>query len=90
MSRQRKQIKADTTDITEASIDALAKTIRDIPGDKLRAILKRDKAFTFRLSEVDRGTMEKAAKAMGVSVAEYLIRLHYAAYDSLKEAGIVV
>ena len=70
-------------------MDALAKIIRDMPGDQLRAILKRDKAFTMRLSEVDRETMEKASKAMSVSVAEYLIRLHYAAYDALKGSGVV-
>ena len=72
-----------------ADLDALARVVRDIPGDKLRAILKRDRAYTFRLSEMDRETMEKAAKAMELSVAEYLIRLHWTAYDAFKREGIV-
>lgn len=86
MPKQRKKgvLKASDGD----KLDTLAKALRDIPESRLRAILKRDKAFTFRLSEMDRETMERAAKAMSISVAEYLIRLHYHAYDVLKKAGV--
>lgn len=70
-------------------MDALAKVIRDIPGDQLRAVLKRDRTFTFRLSEMDRETMDRAAKAVDLPVSEYLIRLHYHAYEALKKAGVM-
>ncbi|MCD8139837.1 MAG: hypothetical protein LUE17_08685 [Planctomycetaceae bacterium] len=67
----------------------MATALRNTSGERLRAILKRDKTFTFRLSEMDRETMDRAAKAMELPVAEYLIRLHYNAYEALKKAGIV-
>ncbi len=47
------------------------------------------KEITFRLSEMDRDTMERAAKAMELSVAEYLLRLHYHAFEAFKAEGIV-
>ncbi len=70
-------------------MDSLATALRNVSGDQLRAILKRDKSFTFRLSEMDRDTMERAAKAMELSVAEYILRLHYHAFEALKAEGIV-
>lgn len=73
----------------ESEMDALATALRNRTGEQLRAILKRDKAFTFRLSEMDRETMDRAAKALEIPVAEYLIRLHYHAYDALKKSGIL-
>lgn len=80
--------KPEWTDGT-TDMDALADALRHTSGERLRAILKRDKTFTFRLSEMDRETMDKAAKAVDIPVAEYLIRIHYHAYEALKEAGIV-
>ncbi len=71
------------------TLDALARIVREMPVDRLRAVLKRDRQFTFRLSEMDRVTMNEAAKVLEVPVAEYLIRLHWAAYESLREAGDV-
>lgn len=69
--------------------DALAQVLRNVRSDKLRAILKRDKMFTFRLSELDRETLDKAAKAVELPVSEYLIRIHYHIYESMKQEGIV-
>lgn len=65
-------------------LDALATALRNTSGDKLRAVLKRDQTFTFRLSEMDRETMGRAAEALDLPIAEYLIRLHYHAYDLLR------
>ncbi len=45
-------------------------------------------AMTYRSAKF-RDTMEQAAKAMGLSVAEYLIRLHYHAYDAMRIEGMV-
>lgn len=70
-------------------LDALTRIVREMSPDKLRAILKRDKQFTFRLSEMDRQTMETASKALDIPVAEYLIRLHWAAYESMRDAGLL-
>lgn len=87
MGRPRK--KPAWTDAEAAEGDALAQVLRGMSGDKLRAILKRDKTFTFRLSEMDRETMDRAAKAVELPVAEYLIRLHYSAYEAMRQAGVV-
>lgn len=86
MGRPRR--KPDWND-QDGDLDTLATALRNTSGERLRAILKRDKTFTFRLSEMDRETMDRAAKAMELPVAEYLIRLHYNAYEALKKAGIV-
>lgn len=69
--------------------DALAQVLRSVSGEKLRAILKRDLTFTFRLSAMDRETMDRAAKAVDIPVSEYLIRLHYNAYEAMRKAGVV-
>ena len=69
--------------------DPLTQVLKNIPADKLRAALKRDRMFTFRLSEMDRETMDEVAKAMDLSTAEYLIRIHHHVYEKMREAGVV-
>ncbi len=87
MGRPRKKPAWNGPDAAEG--DALAHILRGISGDKLRAILRRDKTYTFRLSEMDRETMDRAAKVMDIPVAEYLIRIHYNAYEAMRREGIV-
>lgn len=84
-----KQRRAPAWTGQDPEMDALATALRNTSGDKLRAILKRDKTFTFRLSEMDRETMARAAKAVDLPTAEYLIRLHYHAYEALRAEGVV-
>ena len=72
-----------------ADRDPLTEVLKNIPADKLRAILKRDRMFTFRLSEMDRQSMDEVAKTMDLSTAEYLIRIHHHVYEKMREAGIV-
>ncbi len=69
--------------------DALAQVLKNVSPEKLRAALKRDKMFTFRLSEMDRETMDAVAEAMNLSVAEYLIRSHHYIYEKMREMEIV-
>lgn len=85
MPRPRKK----TTWSDAAEGDALAQILKNVPADKLRAVLKRDRMFTFRLSEVDRETLDTVAKAMGLSVGEYLLRIHYHTLEVMRQAGIV-
>lgn len=87
MGRPRK--KSAWNDAEGQDMDTLAAALRGMSGEKLRALLKRDKTFTFRLSEMDRETMDRAAKAVDIPVAEYIIRLHYIAYEALQKAGVV-
>lgn len=85
----RKRQKPAWNNAEGADMDILASALRNVSGDRLRAILKRDKTFTFRLSEMDRDTMERAAKAMELSIAEYILRLHYHAFEVFKAEGLV-
>lgn len=87
MPRQRKKPAWNGQEAEQGN--ALAEFLRNVSGEKLRAILKRDRTFTFRLSEMDRETLDKAAKAMDIPVSEYLMRLHYIAYENLKASGEV-
>ena len=85
MPRPRKKPTRDDA----AGEDALAQVLQNVSVDKLRAILKRDRMFTFRLSQMDRETMDQAAKAMGLSVGEYLLRIHHHTYEVMKQTRIV-
>ena len=64
--------------------DALRESLSRLSGEQIRSAIRRNVNFTFRVSPLDRETMDRAAKALTISTGEYLIRLHNIAYDILR------
>jgi len=72
---------------TKQDLDALAAVCRKISPGRLEKVLVKSCAITIRVTESDRETMKRAAKKCGLTVTEYLIRLHGAALEKMKYAG---
>jgi predicted DNA binding CopG/RHH family protein len=70
---------------TKPKTDRLATVLEKVPTKKLRASLTKTKAIAIRVTEDDHEGMRLTAKACGMSVTEYITRLH--AFASERLAG---
>lgn len=69
----------------EAKLDELATVAAGIDPARLRMALKKDTTITFRLSELDKESMQATAARLGLTVTEYLTRLNAIAADKLED-----
>jgi len=58
-------------------LDALAGLLRGVPADRLRDLLEKDARINIRLTAADLAGMKKTAKALQITVTEYVLRMHY-------------
>ena len=58
-------------------VDRLAELLRGVPPKRLDTFLAKRASLSMRLSETDLAGMKKMAKGCGLTVTEYLTRLHY-------------
>lgn len=65
-------------------VDHLAKLLRGVSPSRLDTFLAKRVSLSMRVSESDRAAMRRVAKACGLTVTEYLTRLHYFAEAKLK------
>jgi hypothetical protein len=63
--------------------DRLASALRDVSASRLRDVLVKDTAITIRLTKHERDDMHHVAKACGLTLTDYLIRLHLFASEKL-------
>lgn len=63
--------------------DRLAAALRDVSPDRLREVLVKDTPITFRATKHERDDMHRVAKACGLTLTDYLIRLHLFASKTL-------
>jgi len=61
---------------TEAKLDELAEILRDVPHDRLRGVLTKDQAVTIRVTSTEKEEMKQAATRYGLTLTEYVSRLH--------------
>ena len=62
--------------LKDKKLNRLAATMKKIPADRLDQALVKRKMLTMRVTEADRTEIKQAAKKFGLSVTEYLTRLH--------------
>jgi len=74
---RRKDIRKD--------LDRLAELARGIPPERLEKALRKSKLLTMRVSEADHEDIKQTASALGLTVTDYLLRLHRLASEQLKE-----
>ncbi|MDP1769715.1 MAG: hypothetical protein Q8L74_13070 [Nitrospirota bacterium] len=72
---------------TKQKADRLATVLGKIPAKRLRASLMKTKAIAMRVTEDDHEGMHRTAKACGMTVTEYLTRLHAFAAEKLAGKG---
>lgn len=72
---------------TKLKSDQLATVMEKIPAKKLRASLVKTKAIAMRVTENDHESMHKTAAMCGLTVTEYLCRLHAIAAQKLAGKG---
>jgi mobilization protein NikA len=72
---------------TKQKTNRLATVLEKVPAKRLRASLTKTKAIAIRVTEDDHEGMRLTAKACGMSVTEYLTRLHAFAAEKLAGKG---
>jgi hypothetical protein len=63
--------------------DRLATRLRDVSPDDLRRALVKDTPITFRATKQERDDMHRVASDCGLTLTDYLIRLHRLASQRL-------
>jgi hypothetical protein len=63
--------------------DRLGEVLRDVSPSDLRRVLVKDTPITFRATKQERDDMHRAAAACGLTLTDYLIRLHVFASQHL-------
>lgn len=63
--------------------DRLAAALRNVSPDRLREVLVKEVHVTFRATRHERDDMRRVAKACGLTLTDYLVRLHLFASNKL-------
>ncbi len=74
------------TDYQEKTLDKLAEKLRGIGPERIKMILNKSETISIRVTPVDKKSMTKMAKSCGLTLTEYLTRLHLLA--TTKQARI--
>ena len=61
---------------TKPKTDRLATVLKTVPANRLRASLMKTRAIAMRVTEDDHASMHRTATACGMTVTEYITRLH--------------
>jgi hypothetical protein len=65
--------------------DRLADLIKTIGPERMREALVKTDVITFRVTAPDKRAMEAMAKVCGLTLTEYMTRLHYLAEQGMVE-----
>ena len=68
--------------------DRLAAALKDASPERLREVLVKDTPITFRVTRKERDDMHRTAKGCGLTLTDYLIRLHLFAVKMLADKGM--
>jgi len=79
MSKKTKNEQAD-----KVKFDLLADLLKGTSPEKLKTLLVKSESLTIRLTLTDKTGMERAAKACGLTLTDYLTRLHYLVAEKLE------
>ena len=70
-------------DKRKAMLDRLAELLKGTEPERLRSVLAKDEAITIRLTASDKASMAETASDLGLTVTDYLTRLHLFAVEVL-------
>ena len=69
----------------QRDLDRLAELVKGISPERLDKVLRKSRLMTMRVSEADHEDMKRTARKLGLTVTDYMLRLHYLASARLKE-----
>lgn len=64
-------------------LDRLAAALSDVEPSRLCTLTRKRARLDLRVSESDKASIEQTARHLGLSVAEYLLRLHQHVHERL-------
>jgi predicted DNA binding CopG/RHH family protein len=64
------------------NLDALARILSGVDPARLAQVLDKKERINLRVSEADKEAMQSTAKAFGLTVTDYLLRLHAFAQET--------
>lgn len=67
----------------QAALDAIAKQLRHIDPARLETLLVKKAVIQFRVTESEKADIQRTASELGLTVTDYLLRLHAWASESL-------
>lgn len=68
----------------QKELDKLVRLMKQIPPERAAMILHKNKTITIRVTEADKEEMSTTAQAMGLTLTEYILRLHELAMVALR------
>jgi hypothetical protein len=75
------------TTIDSADTARLRELVRGIPRERLALALTATERITFNVTPVDKEEIRATAEALGLSMTDYLLRLHALISERLREEG---
>lgn len=81
--RQRKSM----TTIDSADTARLRELVKGIPRERLALALTATERITFNVTPADKEEIRATAEALGLSMTDYLLRLHALVVERLREEG---
>ncbi len=70
-------------------IDKLGEAVKSIPPRRLRGGLVKEERINLRVTASEKADMQRVAKACGLTLTEYLIRLHTLISAHLQAHGLL-
>lgn len=74
---------------TTQHLDRLASVMRSIPPERLRSALVKDERIQVRVTASEKADMQQTAKNCGLTLTEYLTRLHHLAGEQLEDERLM-
>lgn len=69
----------------QKDLDRLADLVKGIAPERLEKALRKNRLLTMRLTEADHEDIKRTAAKLGLTVTDYLLRLHYLTLERLNE-----
>jgi uncharacterized protein (DUF1778 family) len=64
-------------------LDALSRALSGVDPERLAQVLDKRERINLRVSETDKQAIQSTAKNLGLTVTDYLLRLHVFAKETL-------
>lgn len=69
----------------EAGLSHLKQLVRDIPADRLALVLEKSKRININVTPHEHEEIHATAESFGLSVTDYLLRMHDLISERLRE-----
>lgn len=71
----------------EAGLKRLKELVRGIPPERLSLVLEKSKRINMNVTPQEHEEVRETAEALGLTVTDYLLRLHALVVERLRQEG---